>query len=127
MGLLSLGSPLHTLSCGYSALQALCLRGQLVVLRWQRVEYVANRLEEDVETRLALYRPEDASVLEPCVGKDAVEAPEDVDEVLDRGALIMSCSIAAGQCHKPRREEFGVRHDVGSPVEGVAAVVNSTA
>ena len=74
---------------GAGSLQALGFGWMFVVLAWQEVVDVANGLEEDVEAGLALYGPEDAAVLEPGVGEDAMQAAEDVDEVLNGSALVV--------------------------------------
>jgi hypothetical protein len=50
-------------------------------------------LEEDVEPCRALDRPDNAAVLEPCVGEDAVQAAENVDEVLDADVLIVKLLV----------------------------------
>lgn len=115
----------HLLRLGLAGerLQALGLRGQLVVLRGEQVVEIADRLEEDVQAGLALHRPEDAAVLEPGVGEDAVEPPEDVDEVLDADVL----AVRVAKDDEAAWEELLVRHDVGGPVQGVAAVVDRAA
>lgn len=96
---------------------------ELVVLGGEQVVHVADGLEEDVQAGLALDGPEDAAVLEPGVGEDAVQAAEDVDEVLDDGALV----VAVGEDDEAAGEELRVGDDVGGPVERVAAVVDGAA
>ena len=57
------------------------------------------------------------------MGEDAVEAAEDIDEVLEGGAPVVTVGLddeAAG-------ENLGVGDDVGGPVQGVAAVVDGAA
>lgn len=56
--------------------------------------------------------------------EDAVQPPEDVDQVLHRGALVVP--VAQGR-DEPAGEDLGVGHDVGGPVERVAAVVDGAA
>lgn len=115
----------HLLRLGIAGerLQALGLGGQLVVLRGEQVVEVADRLEEHVQPGLSLHRPEDAAVLEPGVGEDAVEPPEYVDEVLDADVL----AVRVAEDDEAAWEELLVCHDVGGPVQGVAAVVNRAA
>ena len=108
-------------------LEPLRFRGQLVVLGGEEVVQVAHGLEEDVQPRLALDAPEDAAVLEPGVGEDTVQPAEDVDEVLDRGGLVVAALARGRGRHEARGEDLGVRDHVGGPVEGVAAVVDGAA
>lgn len=109
--------------------QTLGLGGKLVVLSGQEVVQVAHHLEEDVEPGLALDGPEDAPVLEPGVRKDAVEAPEDVDEALDADVLAPRPAgpVRVAEDDEAAGEQLLVGDDDGGPVEGVAAVVDGAA
>lgn len=55
--------------------------------------------------------------------EDAVQPPEDVDEVLETHVL----ALGVGQDDEAAGEQLLVRDDVGSPIERVAAVVDGAA
>lgn len=55
--------------------------------------------------------------------KNAMKSTKDIDQVLDAHVLAV-CII---QHDKSAREDLLVRDDVGSPVQSVTAVVDSTA
>ena len=57
------------------------------------------------------------------MGEDAVQAAEDVDEVLDTDVL----GVSVAEDDEAAGEELLVGDDVGGPVEGVAAVVDGAA
>lgn len=57
------------------------------------------------------------------MGEDAVQAAEDVDEVLHGHVLV----VGVGEGNQAAGEDLLVRHDVGGPVERVAAVINGAA
>lgn len=57
------------------------------------------------------------------MGEDAVQPPEDVDEVLDANIL----ALRVGEDDKSAREQLLIRDNVGGPVERVTAVVDGAA
>lgn len=69
---------------------------------------------------MSLHFPENITVLEPSVGENAVQATEDVGQVSHAGAGLRAQGQAAG-------EVFRGGEGVGSPVKGMAAVVDSAA
>ena len=62
-------------------------------------------------------------MLEPGVGEDAVQAPKDVNEVLQYRALI----VAFRNKNESAREYLRIGDDVCGPVERVAAVIDGAA
>lgn len=103
--------------------KTLCFGWQFVILSWQQVVQVTHSLEKDVEASLSFDSPKDAAVLEPGVRKDAMQPAEDVDQALDADILAMNVVNHDEAAWK----DLLVRNDVGSPVEGVAAVIYGTA
>lgn len=106
---------------GRVRLKTFSLGRELVVLGREEVVHVADGLEEDVQARVAFDIPKDAAVLEPGVGKNPMQPAEYVDEVLNRNALVMRIT----QDDDSAGKYLGIRDDIGRPVEGVAAVVDS--
>jgi hypothetical protein len=104
-----------------SAVEPFGLGRKLVVLCWQQVIDIAHGLEKDIQPCLALDSPEDTAMLEPGMGENTMQTAEDVDEVLNSGALLVVID------DKPAREDLRVGHNVGSPIESVTAVVDGTA
>lgn len=104
-------------------LESFCFRGQLVVLSGQQVVQIAYCLEKDIEPCFPLDRPENTTVLEPGVGKYAMQPAEHIDEILDAKILTMIVVVN----NKPAREDLLVGYNVGSPVQGMTAVVDGAA
>lgn len=52
------------------------------------------------------------------MGKDAVKATEDIDQIFESCILVVSINDEA------RGEDFGVSDNIGGPVKGMAAIVN---
>ena len=109
-----IGRSVHTLRLGGDG---------VIVLRDQRVD-VTNRLEQYVSPFGAFNGPEDATVLEPRVGEDSVDATKHVGEMAHGG---LRTSRGFGTQSQTGGEVFWRAQDVGCPVQRVVAIVNCTA
>jgi hypothetical protein len=62
-------------------------------------------------------------MLEPSMGKYAMQSAENVDEILNPNVF----TVIVIMNNKTAREDLLISYDICGPVQGVAAVVDSTA
>jgi hypothetical protein len=62
-------------------------------------------------------------MLEPSMGKYAMQSAENVDEILNPNVL----TVVVIMNNKTAREDLLISYDIRGPVQGVAAVIDSTA